>query len=89
MKNDTLVTLGAIALAAYVTHRLAGQAANTVGAAVIPTSRDNLAARAVDGVGDVLDNGADDGSFKLGRWLYGVVNPDRAEALRRSGIGGL
>ncbi|ACR11918.1 hypothetical protein [Teredinibacter turnerae] len=41
---------------------------------VNPTSDQNLAYRAVNGIGDILDDGEDNGGFSLGTWIYDVTH---------------
>jgi len=46
----------------------------SVGAAVDPSSADNLAYKGVNQLGDILDDAEDNDSFRLGEWLYETIN---------------
>jgi len=48
--------------------------AKVVGEAVRPTNSNNIFARGVDAVGDILDDGQDDGSFSLGGFIFDIFN---------------
>lgn len=53
----------------------AGKTAKDVANAVNPLNHDNVFSRAVNAVGDALDNSNDDNSFSLGSWVYDWFNP--------------
>ena len=39
-------------------------------------SNQNLAYSAVNGIGDILDDNAENGSFSLGAWIYEITHPN-------------
>ncbi|TVZ37688.1 hypothetical protein P886_2031 [Alteromonadaceae bacterium 2753L.S.0a.02] len=43
---------------------------------VNPTSDKNLAYEAVNGIGDIFDDGIDNDGFSLGSWVYDVTHPN-------------
>lgn len=53
--------------------------AETVGEAIRPTNPDNIFARGVDAVGDILDDGQDDGSFSLGGYIYDITHREELD----------
>ena len=53
-----------------------GDAASAVGTAVNPLDSDNVFARGVDAIGDVLDDADDNDSFSLGSWLFDLTHPE-------------
>lgn len=71
-----ILAIGAVGLAGAVLYYGPGKikaAAGKVGEAVNPLDRDNLVNRAVNNVGDVLDDADDNNSFSVGSALYDLV----------------
>jgi len=77
-----LVAIGA-GVYLYTKHE-ATKAAQAVGTAVNPTSRDNLANRAVSGVGAAVSG---DSNFSLGTWLWEALHPGQAATDNRIASG--
>lgn len=73
-----LVAVGLIGV--YVLSRVAGKkigdTAHAVVQSVNPTNENNLIYKALNSVGDVIDDGEDDDSFDLGRWIYDATHDD-------------
>jgi hypothetical protein len=71
-KVGMVLAIGAMAtVAVYVVQKKAIETAGDVGHAISPTNNDNIFAAGVDSVGAKLSG---DENFKLGVWLYDVVN---------------
>lgn len=73
------VAIGAVGLALWYAARRAGSVAAAVGQAIDPTSRDNLAYRGVNAIGDAVvpplgPGRYADGSWSLGAWIFDVAN---------------
>ena len=79
-----MVGVGVLAVAVvgyFVAKKIggaAGAAAKAVGTAINPTSDQNLAYRAVTGIGAAV-TGSD--SWSLGSWLYDVTHPNDGKEL--------
>ena len=72
MSNKELgIYVGLIVAGLIVARRAAGSAA----AAIDPTSTENVFYEGANNVFDILDDGVDDGSFNLGRWIYETTHP--------------
>lgn len=97
MDKDTQKLIGigiAFGIALWLIKGGVVAGAKAVGTAVNPVNRDNIFARGVNAVGDVLDDGTDDDSFSLGSFLFDVFNPDAPNSTKnpdrvRSNIDGV
>lgn len=98
-RNQTLLILAVGAGLLYLTIRQGREVASDVAAAVLPTSPDNFAYQAVNGVVDVLDDGrvSDQpqnstrtlGGYAARGWLAvrdALTGSDRLGALDRAGL---
>lgn len=76
MNQREIITVAVIgALGIYILSRVAGKAVGEGLEAIRPTNNNNIFARGVDAIGDVLNDGQDDGDFSLGGWIYDVTHP--------------
>ena len=82
MKTEYLIFLGLAAAGVYFLGR-AGKFAGAAAGAINPVNNDNIFAAGVNAVGDVLDDGASDGSFSLGASIYNVLHRDEWEAMKK------
>ena len=71
-----------VGVALFVIKRGVVTGAKAVGEAIRPTNPDNIFARGVNAVGDILDDGQDDGSFSLGGFIFDVFNPEAPNSSR-------
>lgn len=54
--------------------RAISEGVGDIGDAITPTNPDNIFYRGVNGIGDSLDDGANNDSFSLGGWLYDITH---------------
>lgn len=77
MTNGQFYVLLAVgAVAAYWLASSASEAVGDAVEAVRPTNPDNIFSRAVNAVGDIFDDGADNDSFSLGSEIYDLIHSD-------------
>ena len=69
------IHMGSLVGLAIVALLVVRRAAAAVGPAITPTNPDNLAYTGVNAVGDVLNDGTDNGNFNLGSYIYDIYNP--------------
>ena len=69
-QRDWLMIGAAVAVGAFLFTRAATAAAK----AVNPSDRDNLAYKAANQIGDIINDGENDDDFNLGRWMYNQIN---------------
>lgn len=75
----TIIAGVAIYLVAKKLGGAAADAAQAVGDAINPTKDTNLAYRGTNAIGAAITG---DDSFSLGSWIYDVLHPGEAEAIR-------
>jgi len=76
MKIKPIFIVGAVAVVGiYLLSRAAGKAVGEGLNAITPTNPDNIFARGVNAVGDILTDGSDDDNFELGSWIYDITHP--------------
>lgn len=76
-KHKSILVLGLIGVAGfYLVGRQAAKAAGKAAEAVNPVNNENLFYSGVNAVGDVLNDGASDGDFSLGGWIYDITHGD-------------
>ena len=70
------ITAGAVLVAAYFFgHKIAAAAGGAVDA-ITPTNHDNIFNRGFNAIGDILDDGDDNGSFSAGSAIYDLLHSD-------------
>ena len=75
MKAKDVAIIGGLGIATiYVLSMLVGREVKEAANAVNPLNNDNIFARGVDAIGDILDDGQNDGSFSLGGFIFDVFN---------------
>lgn len=80
-QHNTLIMVGAGLLVLWYLANKAGGAVAAVGEAVDPSSRENLVYRTVNQVGDVVNDGEDNGDFSLGAWIYNLSHEDEFDTM--------
>ena len=75
-KAKDIAIIGALGLATiYVLSMLVGREVKQAANAVNPLNNDNIFARGVDAIGDIVTDGENDNDFSLGSWIYDVTHP--------------
>ena len=76
MKAKDVAIIGGLGIATiYVLSMLIGREVKEAANAVNPLNNDNIFARGVDAIGDIVTDGENDNDFKLGAWIYDVTHP--------------
>ena len=75
-KAKDIAIIGALGLATiYVLSMLVGREVKQAANAVNPLNNDNIFARTVNDIGDIVTDGTNDNDFSLGSWIYDVTHP--------------
>lgn len=86
MKWNKWLVGGAVLGALYLLIK-GREAVDQVAKGLTVTSSENFIYSGVNAVGDIIDDGQDNGGFSLGSWIYDVFHPNEGKELGLAGSG--